>query len=323
MHLIIVDLDLEVKVRIITLYRTFRPTNNMSTKEFFEEQISIANNNVLPKTVLLGDFNLDDKMLYRLDYMHWSLCNLLTDFTTRHSFLQMVKFPTWSRVISNVLKESTLDHIYVNNASLMERCSYIEPYHGDHRIVLIDINLTKPPPTTTLRRNWYNYSPQLLNERLSAMNLNFDDTSVQELWNSLENVLISVIDELAPLTVYSNDKPISAKKDANLRSKLNKRRQLLKKNKIQKSPLINNKIKVLNKEIRDHYYRGKLNSVRSRLHLNNNNSSNLWKAVKIAKDQGTNDIPRKVTLNDVAVCESNVANTLAGFFYNKINIINI
>ena len=28
--------------------------------------------------------------------------------------VQIIEFPTWSRIINNVLKESTLDHLYPN-----------------------------------------------------------------------------------------------------------------------------------------------------------------------------------------------------------------
>ena len=48
-HLIIIDLELGSKVRIITLYRSFRPPECISTSKFFQRQLIIAKRNLTPK----------------------------------------------------------------------------------------------------------------------------------------------------------------------------------------------------------------------------------------------------------------------------------
>ena len=60
-------LDLNIKIRLINLYRVFNPVNSMSQTEFFENQLRIIRNAHESKNnfkiVLTGDFNLDHKKI--------------------------------------------------------------------------------------------------------------------------------------------------------------------------------------------------------------------------------------------------------------------
>ena len=58
-------------------------------------------------------------MELRPDYLYKIPLNLLTDFTTLNNLVQMVDFVTWTRSINGVRKESTLDHIYTDNDTLI------------------------------------------------------------------------------------------------------------------------------------------------------------------------------------------------------------
>jgi hypothetical protein len=49
--------------------------------------------------------------------------------------------------------------------------------------------------------------------------------------------------------------------------------------------------------------------------------NNIWKAVKIAKNQGTNDILFNHTLGNVDVNSVNIVNVFAGYFHEKIEKI--
>ena len=51
-HLIIIDLELDINIRIITLYRSFRPPDNLSPADFFRRQLFIANKHTINKTIL-------------------------------------------------------------------------------------------------------------------------------------------------------------------------------------------------------------------------------------------------------------------------------
>ena len=76
-HLIIIDLELDKTIRIITLYRSFRPTDRLSATELFTKQLDLIRSNTILNTILLGDFNLDAEMQHRLDYPHRKLFDLL------------------------------------------------------------------------------------------------------------------------------------------------------------------------------------------------------------------------------------------------------
>jgi hypothetical protein len=69
-HLVIVDIMLVKVVRVITIYRSFSPLNNLTPFDFFMKQLIIIKDNIVPNTILLGDFNLDFEMQYEQDYSH-------------------------------------------------------------------------------------------------------------------------------------------------------------------------------------------------------------------------------------------------------------
>ena len=62
-HLLIVDVYTNVKIRIINVYRSFRPPNGMTPEIFFNEQLKILNNALCNNCIIVGDFNLDARML--------------------------------------------------------------------------------------------------------------------------------------------------------------------------------------------------------------------------------------------------------------------
>ena len=55
------------------------------------------------------------------------------------------------------------------------------------------------------RRDWRNYSKELLDNALNLNDLNFKSDSLQAYWNELETQLIRVVDDLVPLTQFIND----------------------------------------------------------------------------------------------------------------------
>jgi hypothetical protein len=52
--------------------------------------------------------------------------------------LQLVKFPTWSRTINGINKDSTLDHVYLSNPTVNNNLFSVTPVLGNHLIVVID-----------------------------------------------------------------------------------------------------------------------------------------------------------------------------------------
>jgi hypothetical protein len=158
-----------------------------------------------------------------------------------------------------------------------------------------------------------------LSEQLCNTSLNFENDSVQEYWNSLENVIINVTDSLAPLATFRNVAFTESYVPRHIKAKVNQRDRLLKTNKLKNCPEISNKIKDLNKSIKYHFFQHKAKKIKNKISTNNTND--LWKAVKIAKNQNFNDIPTKLTLNDVDVPFNNVSNAFAGYFHEKIEKI--
>ena len=67
-HVVILDVNLNVKIRIINVYRSFKPPGGMTPDVFFVEQLGIMKNALCNNCYILGDFNLDANMNHRMDY---------------------------------------------------------------------------------------------------------------------------------------------------------------------------------------------------------------------------------------------------------------
>ena len=113
--LVIIDIELSSKYRLINLYRVFNPQNGISQKNYFISQlnkIKIAiENKGNHKLILLGDFNLDEMKKYQDDYSHKSYYELLDKELGDYGLVQLVDTWTWSRLVNGVWRMSTLDHI--------------------------------------------------------------------------------------------------------------------------------------------------------------------------------------------------------------------
>jgi endonuclease/exonuclease/phosphatase family metal-dependent hydrolase len=320
-HIIIIDLNLGSKYRVISIYRSFRPSDMLSPLEFFIQQIALIEKNLTTKTIVLGDFNLDVNKQFMQDYNNKIIYNELTNLLARKTLFQLVDFPTWSRIINNIKKESTLDHIYVTDSTFVKRCFYLDPLFGDHLTVIIELDSSPTPKGKVIGRNWRNYSPVKLIDCLSSVDLNFKNDCVQEYWNSLENVLINVVDTLAPLTPFDMNPLAKSHLPMAIKNKLNKRKRLLKKTKTQTCTNLRNEIKALNKDIKSFIYNKIRQTIRNK--INSNNKYNLWKGVNLAMNKSSNQIPTHMKCDNVDVDVDNVANAFADHFYEKIETIKL
>ena len=66
MHIVIVDVYVEKCIRIVSVYRSFRPID-MTPGRFFEVQLEMLANAQCSSCYILGDFNLDARMESRPD----------------------------------------------------------------------------------------------------------------------------------------------------------------------------------------------------------------------------------------------------------------
>ena len=76
--------------------------------------------------------------------------------------------------------------------------------------------------------------------------------NVQDCWNSFECKLITVIDEIAPVSKFVNNE-IKVKPCAHVKNKLNIRKRLLRTCKLFPTKILKNRIKNINSEIRNHF----------------------------------------------------------------------
>ena len=138
-------------------------------------------------------------MELRNDYLYKGPYNLLTDFTTRNNLVQLVNFATWTRTINGVRKESTFDHVYTDNDTLVNEVTFKVPTFGAHKLVIAKLSLTTNKGSVSIcKRDWRNYSPNIIIDKIKLKPQLRGD--VQSMWNSLEHSLIVAADIVAPIT---------------------------------------------------------------------------------------------------------------------------
>ena len=131
----------------------------MTPEAFFVEQIKILSNAICDNCYVMGDFNLDARMLNRQDYLRKEPLKLLESFAFDHHLSQIVEFCTWSRTINGIKKESLLDHVYVNNFAAVNSVSFETPFFGDHVLIIVNLNISPIASNTVNRKRcWQSYS---------------------------------------------------------------------------------------------------------------------------------------------------------------------
>ena len=182
-----IDINGSQKYRIINFYRLFNPPNNHSQTEHFALQLNLidkisANTNGR-KLIIAGDFNLDNDNRYSTSYRFRNLFEIQNTIFDRHHLIQIIEFPTWHRVVNNVLKQSVIDHVYVKDPTDISNIYAIEPLVGDHKLIIFDILHTQEPLKPSMKRNWQKYKTELLWDELASINFNIVSDDVQSMWN--------------------------------------------------------------------------------------------------------------------------------------------
>jgi hypothetical protein len=178
----------------------------------------------------MGDFNID---LQRTTYQNynWSRCkNNLNSFAEEQLLTQIVKNPTWFRPHNDTIKHSLLDHIYITNDIVASTPKHIDTFYSDHQLITIDLTITKTIAKLTDKpvwtRDWHCYSNLKLRTRLSHENWSNDYNKAQDLYNWIVNKLVTIADELAPLTKRTCINNSSYHEKSN-KSLVNKHRRLV------------------------------------------------------------------------------------------------
>ena len=103
---------------------------------------------------------------------------------------QVIDFPTWSRIVNKVLKESTLDHAYLTNSTICSNVENYKPCFGDHLLIVLSVDVAKAKHCKTFKRDWRNYSKNDLLTRLNNVGWCMNIDNVQEFWNDIEMKII-------------------------------------------------------------------------------------------------------------------------------------
>ena len=321
--LIIVDVKLHTTIRIIGLYRIFNPPGNVTQRGYFTAQLQLVKNAAEQrgdkKLVLLGDFNLNEAMKFNNDYSHKSYYDELNTIFDRLGLIQMVEFETWRRSVNGIMRTSILDHVYTNDVTVIENLKPVDTIIGDHSLITMSLlNEKMPKPDISFRRDWSKYSKVKLVYELSMINMMWQINDVQGLWNKIEEILIRTTDKLAPLSEHLDN--VSAKSQEIpkiIKRKMRKRKDLLRKMKEDPSEELRKRVKNLNIEIKNHFTMNKRHRVRKGIVPGNSRS--LWKAVSIAKDINSNEIPKEMFIEGNRVCVDEVAESFATHFEDKIS----
>ena len=319
-HLVVIDLNDKHNTRIINIYRPFNP-KNLNQKHFFDAQLEFIKLNCNSNTIIMGDFNLDHSKKHDINYSHKHYFSSLNDTFEPLNLHQIVTFNTWSRVINNLVCNSILDHIYLKDVTRITNLSSLTPQFGDHLLISFEIVSSKTNIPKIYKRNWRTYSKEILIDNLLEVDWDLDFDDVQSTWNCFESKLTEVVDKIAPFELEKDLKKNKIHLPAKIKTKINKRARLLKncnKNPTT-TPVIKQKIKDLNKEIKTFFNEAKTKNVRNC--IKPGNSKTLWDAVNKAKDCNINSIPETLFLNDQKISDPDRASTFANFFSDKVKLI--
>ena len=167
------------------------------------------------------------------------------------------------------------------------------------------VNKNSKDSKTRFKRNWKWYSPQVAAEtvesNVSKMSNQFVNLNVQEQWNELEHALIESADQVASLVeqgqarVAKPCQPVGV-----IKRKINRRKRLLRANRLNHSSALATEIKLLNKDIRSYFACKGRNKIRS-IAAGAIGNTGLWKAVKIAKNLNSNEYPENMSLRGFPV----------------------
>ena len=184
---------------------------------------------------------------------------------------------------------------------------------------MLELTVSVAPPKIIMKRNWRNYSKELLLNMLSVSEFDYSINDVQQFWNNLENKIIKIVDTLAPIVEFTNNHTTATSPITLLKPLINKKRRLLKRYKTSKQHDILTKFKELDKLIIETGKKTKRNTIRRSLLPGNTKS--LWNAIKLAKDINPNMIAESMTENGIDITPCDLSDTFAQFFDKKVKSI--
>jgi endonuclease/exonuclease/phosphatase family metal-dependent hydrolase len=111
------------ELHIIDLYRPFNPPNFLPI-ELFRYQIETILKSYTDSTLLMGDFNLDWNNEGVHSYPLKKYFRTMNEVLKTKNVNQQLNFPTRSRVVNGVIKESNLYHIFTSSSTSFSKVSF-------------------------------------------------------------------------------------------------------------------------------------------------------------------------------------------------------
>jgi len=191
-HIILLKIECVKKVICLaSIYRTYKLTVHESHLQAFQEQIDVLqlfmDANRGKNCIIMGDMNLDERRRSDRSYHLHQLYQKWEDFERERSLIQMVKFSTWTRLHAGTLRQSIIDHVYVDNQSLVEYVEEISVTVGDHVPVMVNLSCkTKTEKRTIFIRNWKSYSKENLELALAKEDWNIEANTAEDYNNLFE-----------------------------------------------------------------------------------------------------------------------------------------
>ena len=187
---------------------------------------------------------------------------------------------------------------------------------GDHVLITMTLNERKVKPTTSYKQNWRNYSKDKLMTELQKIVFSNTITDVQSFWNSMELKLVELADLVAPMEEFIDNKTTESDTQSPIiKRKINLRKRLLQRLRLNPTNELRQQVKNLTKEIKVHYIEEKRKKVRRGIVPGN--SKSLWRAVDHAKDMNSNELPSVLVKGDDVVKSEDLAEMFAEMFKQK------
>ena len=87
-HIVIIDISNCAIKRIIIVYRSFNPQNNVNARTKFKYQLEVKKNAMTERCIIIGDFNLDYSKVFDVNYGYKGL---FEDFDVALSNFELVQ----------------------------------------------------------------------------------------------------------------------------------------------------------------------------------------------------------------------------------------
>ena len=95
-------------------------------------------------------------------------------------------------------------------------------------IIHFEIEFKIEEPTPIIKRAWKHYSKENLNKKLGSVSWDIGSIDVQGYWNTFEEKLVTIVDQVAPYSTFTNRTNVKAKTPSAIKNQLSTRKKLLK-----------------------------------------------------------------------------------------------